>query len=168
MKKELLCNTFPNSRVTSFVSLEDMYVVSDRSYIRFALESRQFVWMFDSVTECSFTMSRKWHFTHYFIPAETMFDRHIHGDTKQRLHQVLQHLISADFRCLVTIKTDDIGRLLEFHCVPYVTAAAKLEYNRDGDKKNQLKKIATCVKNYRQYYPIQQSIRSRLTKREKR
>ena len=67
----------------------------------------------------------------YFIPAENMFDRHVRGDTRQFLHQVLQHLIkSADCKFLFDIKTGSIGELLKVQCDPSVSTATKLRYRR--------------------------------------
>ena len=64
----------------------------------------------------------------YFIPAENMFDRHVHGETKLRLHQILQHLLDSDCNFLADIKTDNIGNHLQVNCASSVTAVAKLEY----------------------------------------
>ena len=64
----------------------------------------------------------------YFIPAENMFDRHAHGETKLRLHQILQHLLDSDCKFLADIKIDDIGNLLQVHCASSSTAVAKLVY----------------------------------------
>ena len=67
----------------------------------------------------------------YFIPAENMFDRHDCGDTRQFLHQVLQHLIkSADCKFILGIKTGSIGELLKVQCDPSVSTATKLSYRR--------------------------------------
>ena len=64
----------------------------------------------------------------YFIPAENMFDRHVHGETKLRLHQILQHLLDSDCKFLADIKTDNIGNLLQVHCASLSTAVDKLVY----------------------------------------
>ena len=73
----------------------------------------------------------------YFIPAENMFDRHVHGETKLRLHQILQHLLDSDCKFLADIKTDNIGNHLQVNCVSSVIAGAKLAYQ-------------LCVKEYQQ------------------
>lgn len=59
-----------------------------------------------------------------------MLDRNVYGAKKLRLHKTLQHVINADFKFLVNIKIDEIGRLIELQCVPSPTIAAKLEYYR--------------------------------------
>ena len=73
----------------------------------------------------------------YFIPAENMFDRHAHGETKLRLHQILQHLLDSDCKFLDDIKTDNIGNLLQVHCASSSNAVDKLVYK-------------LCVKEYQQ------------------
>ena len=61
----------------------------------------------------------------YFIPAENMFDRHVHRQVRRRLLRRLQQLISADCKFLADIKTDDIGAHLQFQCIPVVTETSR-------------------------------------------
>ena len=77
----------------------------------------------------------------YFIPAENMFDRHVHGETKLRLHQILQHLLDSDCKFLADIKTDNIGNHLQVNCASSVTAVAKLEYQLHVKKYQQQTKL---------------------------
>ena len=71
----------------------------------------------------------------YFIPAENMFDRHVRGDTKQLLHQVLQTLVkSEECTFLFDIETDSIGSLLHEQRAPLVSTLKKLEYHRSIKK----------------------------------
>ena len=53
----------------------------------------------------------------YFIPAENMFDRRIHGKLKQDLQQALQTFLTTDCKYLIQIRTGNIGDQL----VSYVT-----------------------------------------------
>ena len=77
----------------------------------------------------------------YFIPAENMFDRHVHGETKLRLHQILQHLLDSDCKFLADIKSDNIGNLLQVHCASSSTAVAKLVHQLRVKKCQQKNKL---------------------------
>ncbi|MEW8547976.1 MAG: hypothetical protein AB2693_31095 [Candidatus Thiodiazotropha sp.] len=55
----------------------------------------------------------------YFIPAENMFDRRIHGELQLNLHQALENMLSQDCRYLTQISTSHIGdRLISSVTVP--------------------------------------------------
>ena len=53
----------------------------------------------------------------YFIPAENMFDRRIHGEIQRKLQQALELTLTADCKYLMQIRTSHIGDRL----VSYVT-----------------------------------------------
>ena len=48
----------------------------------------------------------------YFIPAENMFDRRVHGDLRYNLQQVIQIMLTADCKYLAQIGTSHIGDIL--------------------------------------------------------
>ena len=87
----------------------------------------------------------------YFIPAENMFDRHVRGDTKQLLHQVLQTLVkSEECTFLFDIETDSIVNLLHEQRLPLVSTLKKLEYHRNIKKHQLCTKLdhyLNCIQN---------------------
>ena len=55
----------------------------------------------------------------YFIPAENMFDRRIHGELQRKLQQALEVTLTADCKYLVQIRSSHIGdRLLSYITMP--------------------------------------------------
>ena len=55
----------------------------------------------------------------YFIPAENMFDRRIHGEIQRKLQQALELTLTADCKYLMRIRTSHIGdRLVSYVTMP--------------------------------------------------
>ena len=52
----------------------------------------------------------------YFIPSENMFERRVHGEVRENLQLVLQQLLAADCKFLLSIQTSDVGERLRFAC----------------------------------------------------
>ena len=54
----------------------------------------------------------------YFIPGENMFERRVHGEVRENLQLVLQQLLAADCKFLLSIQTSDVGERLRVACSP--------------------------------------------------